>query len=53
MIGKLKGTIDSHGEDFVILDVHGVGYLVHCSARTLHALPGSGRIGRRSLAVSR
>ena len=30
MIGKLTGTIDSVGEDFVILDVHGVGYLVHC-----------------------
>ena len=42
MIGKLKGAIDSYGEDFVILDVHGVGYLVHCSARTLQALPGEG-----------
>ena len=42
MIGKLTGTIDSYGEDFVILDVHGVGYLVHCSARTLHALPAAG-----------
>ncbi|MEL7526595.1 MAG: OB-fold domain-containing protein, partial [Pseudomonadota bacterium] len=30
MIGKLKGTIDSYGEDHVILDVHGVGYQVHC-----------------------
>ena len=42
MIGKLKGVIDSYGEDFVILDVHGVGYLVHCSARTLQALPAPG-----------
>jgi Holliday junction DNA helicase RuvA len=42
MIGKLKGTIDSYGEDFVILDVHGVGYLVHCSTRTLQALPREG-----------
>ena len=25
MIGKLKGLIDSYGEDFVILDVGGVG----------------------------
>ena len=39
MIGKLKGIIDSYGEDFIILDVNGVGYLVHCSARTLQALP--------------
>src|SRR5215471_10759920 len=42
MIGKLTGTIDSVGEDFVILDVQGVGYLVHCSARTLQELPATG-----------
>ncbi len=42
MIGKLKGTIDSQGEDFVILDVHGVGYIVHCSGRTLQKLPRPG-----------
>ncbi len=42
MIGKLTGTIDSVGEEFVILDVHGVGYLVHCSARTLRELPAVG-----------
>jgi Holliday junction DNA helicase RuvA len=42
MIGKLKGIIDSYGEDFVIVDVNGVGYLVHCSARTLQELPAAG-----------
>jgi len=42
MIGKLKGTLDSYGEDFIIVDVHGVGYLVHCSARTLQSLPAAG-----------
>jgi Holliday junction DNA helicase RuvA len=42
MIGKLKGVIDSYGEDSVLVDVHGVGYLVHCSARTLQALPPAG-----------
>ena len=42
MIGKLKGIIDSYGEDFIIVDVNGVGYLVHCSARTLQALPAAG-----------
>lgn len=42
MIGKLKGVIDSYGEDVVILDVHGVGYVVHCSARTLQRLPAAG-----------
>ena len=39
MIGKLTGTLDSYGEDFIIVDVGGVGYVVHCSARTLQALP--------------
>jgi Holliday junction DNA helicase RuvA len=43
MIGKLKGMIDSYGEDYVILDVGGVGYLVHCSARTLQELPAAGQ----------
>ena len=42
MIGKLKGVIDSYGEDFVILDVHGVGYVVFCSTRTMQALPSPG-----------
>jgi Holliday junction DNA helicase RuvA len=42
MIGKLKGVIDAYGEDCVIVDVGGVGYLVHCSARTLQGLPGTG-----------
>ena len=42
MIGKLKGLIDSYGEDFVILDVNGVGYVVQCSARTLQRLPPVG-----------
>src|SRR6202165_1527265 len=42
MIGKLPGTLDSYGEDFIILDAGGVGYVVHCSARTLQALPAPG-----------
>ena len=42
MIGKLKGIIDSYGEDHIIVDVNGVGYVVHCSARTLQALPPQG-----------
>ena len=42
MIGKLRGIIDTYGEDYVIVDVGGVGYLVHCSARTLQALPAQG-----------
>jgi Holliday junction DNA helicase RuvA len=27
MIGKLKGTIDEIGDDHVVVDVHGVGYV--------------------------
>jgi Holliday junction DNA helicase RuvA len=42
MIGKLKGTVDSLGEDFVILDVNGTGYIVHCSSRTLRKMPPLG-----------
>ena len=42
MIGKLRGIIDSFGEDWVIVDVGGVGYEVHCSARTLASLPAAG-----------
>jgi Holliday junction DNA helicase RuvA len=43
MIGKLKGLIESYGQDSVIVDVNGVGYEVHCSARTLQELPGLGQ----------
>jgi Holliday junction DNA helicase RuvA len=42
MIGKLRGVIDSYGEDWVILDVGGVGYVVFCSTPTLSALPPAG-----------
>jgi Holliday junction DNA helicase RuvA len=49
MIGKLKGIIDSYGEDFVILDVQGVGYVVQCSTRTLQKLPPVGEAA--SLAI--
>ena len=42
MIGKLSGRIDSVGDDWVIVDVGGVGYLVHCSGRALARLePGA------------
>lgn len=42
MIGKLKGTVDEIGEDYCVLDVHGVGYVAYCSARTLASLSGPG-----------
>jgi Holliday junction DNA helicase RuvA len=42
-------VIDSYGEDHVILDVNGVGYLVHCSARTLQELPPAGQVATLSI----
>ncbi|MFT6556854.1 Holliday junction branch migration protein RuvA [Sneathiella sp.] len=42
MIAKLTGILDSTGEDWIILDVGGVGYLAFCSGRTLRALPEIG-----------
>jgi Holliday junction DNA helicase RuvA len=38
MIAKLTGTLDETGPDWAVIDVAGVGYLVHCSARTLAAI---------------
>jgi holliday junction DNA helicase RuvA len=38
MIGKLSGIVDSVAEDHAILDVGGVGYLVHCPSSTLSRL---------------
>ena len=38
MIAKLRGIIDTIGEDFCIVDVNGVGYLVYASAKTLAKL---------------
>ncbi|WP_135076228.1 Holliday junction branch migration protein RuvA [Terasakiella sp. SH-1] len=42
MIAKLKGLVDSFGEDWVIMDVNGVGYLVFASSKTLAKLPKAG-----------
>jgi Holliday junction DNA helicase RuvA len=49
LIGKLRGVIDGYGEDFVIVDVGGVGYVVHCSARTLQHLPAAGEAAMLSI----
>ena len=38
MIAKLKGVVDTIGEDYCIIDVNGVGYLVFASAKTLGRL---------------
>jgi len=42
MIAKLKGLLDETGEDWAVIDVGGVGYLVHCSSKTLNALGEKG-----------
>lgn len=38
MIAKLRGIIDTIGDDYCIVDVNGVGYLVFASAKTLGKL---------------
>jgi len=43
VIGKLKGLVDDTGEGWVIVDVGGVGYEVHCASRTLARLPARGQ----------
>lgn len=42
MIGKLKGMIDDIGEDYLLIDVNGVGYVVYCSTKTLSLLTARG-----------
>ncbi len=42
MIGKLTGKLDSSGDDWAMIDVGGVGYIVFCSGRTLSRLPFAG-----------
>ncbi len=42
MIGKLSGRLDYRGPDHVLIDVRGVGYVVHVSERTLAGLPALG-----------
>jgi Holliday junction DNA helicase RuvA len=42
MIGRLAGRIVHRDLDHVVIDVSGVGYVVHVSDRTLAGLPGVG-----------
>lgn len=42
MIASLRGRLAAVGEDTAVIDVGGVGYLVHCAARTLSAMPRTG-----------
>lgn len=43
MIGRVAGTVVHRAADHVVIDVRGVGYVVHCSERTLAGLPGAGQ----------
>ena len=45
MIGSLEGILAQRGSDSVLVDVHGVGYLVTVGPRTLTELP---RVGERA-----
>jgi Holliday junction DNA helicase RuvA len=38
MIGRLRGIVVAQGEDWLILEVGGVGYEVYCSSRVLASL---------------
>lgn len=42
MIGRIAGRLDHIGPDHVLIDVHGVGYVVHISDRTLAQMPAPG-----------
>ncbi len=42
MIGKISGRVDWRGGDQVLIDVRGVGYIVHVNERTMASLPGVG-----------
>ena len=46
MIGRLTGRVDSLGDDWAIVDVSGVGYLVFCSGRCLTQLGAAGEPAR-------
>ena len=42
MIARLSGIVGELAEDFAVIDVGGVGYLVFCSSRTLGRMPAVG-----------
>jgi Holliday junction DNA helicase RuvA len=54
MIARLAGLLLEKGEDTAVVDVGGVGYLVHVSAATLLALPpAGGKVALRTITYVR
>ena len=43
MIGRIAGIILHRAQDHVLIDVRGVGYIVHVSERTAASLPPAGQ----------
>ena len=44
MIGKITGRVDYVAEDHVLIEAAGIGYIIHCAAPTLAAMPGPGEV---------
>jgi Holliday junction DNA helicase RuvA len=42
MIGRIAGRVIYHGDDHVLIDAQGVGYLIYCTDRVRAGLPGPG-----------
>lgn len=42
MIGRLRGRVDGRGDNWVLIDVGGVGYMVEGSPRMMDGLPADG-----------
>ena len=42
MIGRLRGIVDGTGDNWALIDVNGVGYMVEGSSRMLSGLPAQG-----------
>ena len=42
MIAYLKGTLEEIGNDYIVVDVNNIGYLVKVSLRVIEGLPGVG-----------
>lgn len=53
MIAKLRGIVDTIGEDYCIIDVNGVGYLASASSRTLGSLNIGAEVSLQTIMIVR